>query len=132
MILVVDTSAIVAILQDEPEALTFAECLARSEPMISAGTLIETLRVLRMRRGEAATDRVWRLLEANGIEIVSVDKEQIQHADDGMRRFGKGRGAPPAVLNFGDLFVYALARKLDAPLLFKGDDFRQTDLRIAL
>ncbi|HMR33669.1 MAG TPA: type II toxin-antitoxin system VapC family toxin, partial [Geminicoccus sp.] len=60
-----------------------------------------------------------------------VDAAQARLADEGQRRFGIGRAAPPAVLDFGDLFAYALARHLDAPLLYKGDDFGRTDLRPA-
>ena len=57
-----------------------------------------------------------------------MDVDQLDLAKDGMRRFGRGRGASPAVLNFGDLFAYALARRLSAPLLFKGNDFGRTDI----
>lgn len=132
MRLVVDTSAVLAILQDEPEAVAFAEALADGEPAISCGTLLETLRVTRIRRGEAGIGHVWELIDANRIAIVAVDPGQVALADEGQKRFGLGRGRPPAVLNFGDLFAYALARQLDAPLLFKGDDFNRTDLRSAL
>ena len=76
--------------------------------------------------------RVWELIKANQIAVAAVDRPQVELADEGMTRFGLGRGAPPALLNFGDLFAYALARRLDAPLLFKGDDFNQTDVRVAL
>jgi ribonuclease VapC len=130
--LVVDTSAVLAILQDEPEAVAFAEALADGEPAISCGTLLETLRVIRIRRGEAGTARVWDLIDANHIAVMAVDPGQVALADEGQKRFGLGRSRPPAVLNFGDLFAYALARQLDAPLLFKGDDFNRTDLRSAL
>ena len=65
------------------------------------------------------------------VAVVPVDAGQARLADEGQRRFGIGRAAPPAVLNFGDLFTYALARHLDAPVLFKGDDFSRTDLRPA-
>ena len=132
MRLVVDTSAVLAILQDEPEAVAFAEALADGEPAISCGTLLETLRVIRIRRGEAGTARVWDLIDANHIAVMAVDPGQVALADEGQKRFGLGRSRPPAVLNFGDLFAYALARQLDAPLLFKGDDFNRTDLRSAL
>ena len=72
------------------------------------------------------------LLDRFEVEIVPVDAPQVELAVDGHLRFGKGRAAPPAVLNFGDLFAYALARQLDAPLLFKGGDFVQTDVKPAL
>jgi ribonuclease VapC len=71
---------------------------------------------------------VWDFLELFSVRVIPVDVEQTRLAEEGHRRFGK----PPAVLNFGDLFAYALARQLNAPLLFKGDDFRQTDLRAVL
>ncbi len=67
------------------------------------------------------------ILEVLGIDVVPVDARQVDLAFDGFRRFGKGRH--PAGLNFGDLFAYALARALDAPLLFKGDDFGRTDVK---
>ena len=71
-------------------------------------------------------------LNAFQVRIVDLTEAQVQLAEDGMRRYGIGRGEPPAVLNFGDLFAYALARHLDAPLLFNGDQFAQTDVRPAL
>jgi ribonuclease VapC len=71
-------------------------------------------------------------METSAAEIVPVDADQVVAAREGMLRFGKGRGKGPAVLNFGDLFAYALARRLDLPLLFKGDAFARTDVRPAL
>ena len=72
-----------------------------------------------------------RLLSVYGIVVAAWMRCQLQLSKDGMRRFGKGRGAHPAVLNFGDLFAYALARSRAAPLLFKGDDFGATDVEPA-
>ena len=69
------------------------------------------------------------LLAAAEAEVVPVDAAQVAAARDGMLRFGRGRGEEPGVLNFGDLFAYALAKRLNAPLLFKGDDFTRTDLK---
>ena len=132
MRIVVDTSAIVAILQDEPESMAFIKFLAAHDVSMSAASLIETLRVMRIRRTEGGVSRVWDIIEAQDISVAAVDREQVALADEGMRRFGKGRDAPPAVLNFGDLFAYALARQLKAPLLFKGSDFAQTDITPAL
>jgi ribonuclease VapC len=129
---VVDTSAIVAILLDEPEGVSFAEMVEASDAVISAGSLIETLRVMTVRKGAAALAEVWTFVRSFRVRILDVTEPQVHLAEEGMRRFGIGRGAPPAVLNFGDLFAYALARHLDAPLLFKGDDFGQTDVRPAL
>jgi ribonuclease VapC len=72
--------------------------------------------------------RVERLLATHEVEVVPVDAAQVALAQDGMVRFGRGRGAEPAALNVGDLFAYALARHLDAPLLFKGAGFARTDV----
>jgi ribonuclease VapC len=126
--IVVDTSALVAILLGEPERDAFVGALADHEPAISAGTLIETLRIMQVRRGAAALSRVERLLATHRVEVVPVDAAQVALAQDGMVRFGRGRGAEPAVLNVGDLFAYALARHLDAPLLFQGDGLARTDV----
>ena len=98
--------------------------------MISAGSVVELMNVVVRREPQ------WRvegrlLIEKLAIEVIAVDESQTRLAEEGMFRFGKGRRAPPAVLNFGDLFAYALARHLDAPVLFKGDDFGRTDLRPA-
>jgi ribonuclease VapC len=130
--LVVDTSAALAILLDEPEAVAFAEALADGDPAISCGTPPETLRVITIRHDEAGTAQVRDLVDASRIAVMAVDPQQVALADEGQARFGLGRSRPPAVLDFGDLFACALARHLDAPLLFKGDDFSRTDLRSAL
>ena len=81
---------------------------------ISAGSVIETIRVMTARRGEQAILPVRRFLKAFRVRIVAVTAAQVHFAAEGMSRFGKGRSAPPAVLNFGDLFAYALARQLRA------------------
>lgn len=128
--IVVDTSAIVAILFHEPEREAFRGLLEEGRAVVSAGTLIETLRVVGRRRPELR-HRVRDVIATNAIDVIPVDRDQVDLAEDGMLRFGIGRGAPPAVLNFGDLFAYALARKLGAPLLFKGNDFGRTDVRAA-
>jgi ribonuclease VapC len=127
---VVDTSAILAILNEEAEATTFARLLraASGSSLISAGNAIEANRVMLSRAGGRSARQLDRLLHHFDIEIAPVDAAQVAFARDGMERFGKGRGTAPAALNFGDLFAYALARARTAPLLFKGDDFTQTDL----
>jgi ribonuclease VapC len=130
--MVLDTSAILAVLLGEPERELFITTMSAHELVMSAGTLLETLRVARLRRGEEGVRDVWRLLEVQRIEVVPVDLEQVRLAEEGQRRFGRGRGEQPAVLNFGDLFAYALARALEAPLLFKGADFRATDVTPAV
>lgn len=131
MTIVVDTSAIVAVLFGEPERSTFLEILKRGEAAMSAASVVELMNVV-VRREPQWRAEARLLLQTLGVQIVPLDEAQTRLAEEGMLRFGKGRGAPPAVLNFGDLFAYALARRLEAPLLFKGDDFGQTDLRSAL
>jgi ribonuclease VapC len=132
VILVADTSALLAVLLGEPERSRFKRLLLENEPKVSAGTLIETLRVVQLSLGPEALSGVDALIEASGAEIVPVDADQVGLARQGMLLFGKGHGAEPAVLNFGDLFAYALAKRLDLPLLFKGDDFTQTDVHEVL
>jgi ribonuclease VapC len=131
VILVVDTSALLAVLLGEPERERFKRALFTHEPRISAGTLIETLRVVQLGLGPEALAGVDVLIDTTGAEIVAVDREQVAFARRGMLLFGKGRAEEPAVLNFGDLFAYALARQLDLPLLFKGDDFARTNIASA-
>lgn len=129
MTVVVDTSAILAILNEEAEATTFARLLrAAGHSFMSAGNAIEAHRVMLSRAGGRADAQLDRFLRHFALHIAPVDAVQVELARDGMERFGKGRRAAPAVLNFGDLFAYALARSLDAPLLFKGGDFAQTDI----
>jgi ribonuclease VapC len=127
--LVVDTSAIIALMVGEPEAATFDKILGGTVgAAISVGSMIESCRVLQIRAGIGRWHELDELVDAYAIRIMAVDEPQLRYARDGMARFGQGRGAPPAVLNFGDLFAYALARSLNAPLLFKGEDFSQTDV----
>jgi ribonuclease VapC len=128
VILVADSSALLAILLGEPERADFEEFLLAHEVKISAGTLIETLRVVQLGLGPEGLAGVDELLATTGAEIVPVDADQVATARDGMLRFGKGRRRVPAVLNFGDLFAYALAKRLGLPLLYKGDDFARTDV----
>jgi ribonuclease VapC len=125
---VVDTSALVAIVNGEPEAGRFHDLLLDHEPVISCGTLIETLRVMQVGLGDPALASIDRLIEVYAIEPVPVDAEQVALAREGMLAYGKGRGEAPAALNFGDLFAYALAQQLRLPLLYKGEDFGATDV----
>jgi ribonuclease VapC len=130
--LVVDTSAVMAILLGEPESATFVALLRSSTAtLVSAGTMVELYRVMQARAGPQRWEDIDHFLRLYGIVVTVVDKVQLDLAKDGMRRFGKGRGAHPAVLNFGDLFAYALARSRAAPLLFKGDNFGATDVEPA-
>jgi ribonuclease VapC len=125
--MVIDTSAIMAIALDEPEATIF-ERLVASDPvrLISAATVLEVAMMLETRRGEAAGHELDLWLHKAGIDIIAVDADQIEVARRAWRHFGKGRH--PAGLNYGDCFSYALAYTRQEPLLFKGDDFSKTDI----
>lgn len=128
--MVLDTSAIVAILRDEPECRELVHLLATAEdPLISAATLLEASIVLHAKACDDGVDDLDRLLRAAGVRCVAVDAAQALAARTAWVRYGKGRS--PAALNYGDCFSYALATTLDRPLLYKGDDFSQTDVRAA-
>lgn len=126
--MVVDTSVLLAILQDEPERRRFNEALESADSrLISVAAFVETSIVIESRYGAEGLRDLDLLLERAGLELVPVDVEQARVARAAYSRFGKGRH--PAALNFGDCFSYALARVLGEPLLFKGGDFSQTDLQ---
>jgi ribonuclease VapC len=123
--MVVDTSAILAMLFGEPERDAFISLLADAEdPLISAATLLESSIVMSARTGEDGVVDLDGLLAAAGVRCVAVDSTQAYVAREAFGRFGKRRVS--AGLNFGDCFSYALARVTGRPLLFKGDGFRQT------
>ncbi|MBA3605704.1 MAG: type II toxin-antitoxin system VapC family toxin [Acidimicrobiia bacterium] len=126
--MVIDTSALVAILFDEPERSTFAEAIA-ADPrrLVSVASVLEASIVVEAQRGEAAGRELDVLLHRMRVAVVACTEEQVDLARDAWRRFGKGRH--PAALNFGDCFAYALARHSGEPLLFKGGDFGLTDVR---
>jgi ribonuclease VapC len=125
--MVVDTSAVLALLLDEPEAETFRVAIEDDETrLVSAATLLETALVIEARKGEAGGRELDLLVHKAAIAVVPLDEEQVSEARRAWRRFGRGRHA--AALNFGDLFAYALARTSGEPLLFKGDDFARTDV----
>ncbi len=126
---VIDTSALLAILLSEPERGKFLELLSESETrLLSAANALETAMVVESRRGEAAGRELDLFLHRTKIEIVAVDAEQFSIARFAWRKFGKGRH--PAALNFGDCFAYALTKMSSEPLLAKGEDFRRTDLQV--
>ena len=130
--IVVDTSAVLAILLGEPERAQCQSALrAADEAIMSVGTLIEARMVARGKGGDKMVALLDVLIEESGIKLVSVSEEHAGLAHTGFVRFGKGTGHP-AQLNFGDLFAYALAKSNDAPLLFKGDDFAASDVTSAL
>jgi ribonuclease VapC len=125
--MVIDSSVLIAILRDEPDAPDFAAAIADSDTrLLSAANLVEASIVIEGRNGDEGARDLDLLLYRTGIEIVPVDAEQAEAARIAWRRFGKGRH--PAGLNFGDCFAYALARVSGLPLLYKGSDFDLTDL----
>lgn len=125
--MVLDTSALLAILQDEPERRRFNEAIEMADSRrISAATFVEASIVIDSRYGAEGLQALDRFIERAAIEVVPVDVEQARAAREAFMRFGKGRYA--AGLNFGDCFPYALSRVLAEPLLFKGDDFGRTDV----
>jgi ribonuclease VapC len=128
---VLDTSALVAMLLGEPERDQFIAALAEAaDPLISAGTLLEVSIVLQSKLGDDGLADLDELLVTAGVRCVAVDLAQVHAARDACARFGKGRDA--AGLNYGDCFAYALAKVAQAPLLFKGDDFGRTDVVVAI
>jgi ribonuclease VapC len=127
--MVIDTSAIMAILQQEPEAAEFARRIeAAANRLVSAATVLEAGLLAQSRCREAGASELDNFILRGGFEVVSFDAEQATIAREAYRRFGKGRH--PAGLNFGDCFSYALSRASGEPLLFKGD-FARTDVAIA-
>jgi ribonuclease VapC len=125
--MVIDTSAIVSILNDEPERQAFNEAIQNAATcFLSAAAFVEASIVMESSRGYDGLRDFDLFLATAGIQIVAVDEEQARIARDAFRRFGKGRHA--AGLNFGDCFSYALAKAINQPLLFKGQDFPLTDI----
>lgn len=130
--MIVDSSAIIAILNDEPESGPFAIALASAKVVrMSAGTLVELSIVVDGTRDPVRSAWLDPFLSRSRIEIVDVTAEHARFAREAHRDFGRGSGHP-ARLNFGDCFSYALARSTGEPLLFKGDDFGHTDLTPAI
>jgi len=130
--MIVDTSAIIAILYREPKGTACLEALEQSSDIrFSAASLLEAS-IVRETKGDAVgTEDLDQLLLDFHISIEPVTEVQARIARQAYRRFGKGSGHP-ACLNFGDCFAYALARDRNEPLLFVGNDFSQTDIRPAL
>ena len=125
----VDTSALVAIVFGESDAETLLEVIQREVTLLSAANLLEAAIVAEARQGLDAARDLDLLVSGAIHEIVPVDEGQIAAGVQAWRRFGKGRHA--AGLNVGDCFAYALAKTRDAPLLFTGENFTQTDLPAA-
>lgn len=127
--MVVDSSVLIAILLGEPEAGHYAKLLANTkEVYISAVSIVESSMVIEYKRGEQGAKEYDELLNVISPTIVAFDSQQAELARTAWRQYGKGRH--PAKLNFGDCCSYALAKYLNKPLLFKGDDFSKTDLTL--
>lgn len=129
--MILDTSALIAILRLEAEASEFAQIIERtSKRGISAVTYVETGAVIDASKDPIASRRFDELIREAKIAIEPVTEAQAQIARQAYRDFGKMSGHP-AKLNFGDCFSYALARSENEPLLFKGRDFSRTDVKPA-
>jgi len=128
--MIADTSALIAILRDEPEAGLFVKTIVASNSRrVSAVSYVETAVVIDSSGSPIASRRLDDLLKQGQFLIEPVTEEQAHIAREAYRDFGKGRH--PAGLNFGDVFSYALAKVRSLPLLYKGDDFSQTDVVVA-
>lgn len=128
--MIIDTSALVAILEQEPAADRIARAIATApDRMLSAANLVEVSMVMQARRGDEGSRDLDLLLAKLKIEIMPFTAKQADIARRAFRRYGRGRHS--AKLNFGDCFAYALANDESAPLLFKGGDFAQTDAAVA-
>lgn len=126
--MIIDTSALLAILQNEPERRKFIEEIEDAESrLMSVANFVEVSIVIECRYGAEGLRDLDQFLDLAEIELVSVDSEQAYAARRAYGRFGKGHH--PAGLNYGDCFAYALAVIRDEPLLFKGDDFPKTDIK---
>jgi ribonuclease VapC len=126
--MIIDTSALIAILRDEPEAVACAKAIeAAVSRRVSAANFVEAAIVIDGSRDPVASRRFDDLVREANLVVEPVTEAQARIARDAYRDFGKGSGHP-AKLNFGDCFAYALAKIMGEPLLFKGDDFAHTDI----
>ncbi|HEX9637670.1 MAG TPA: type II toxin-antitoxin system VapC family toxin [Acidobacteriota bacterium] len=126
--MVLDTSALLAVLLNEPERRRFNQAIEAAEARrMSVATFVELSIVIESRYGAEGQRDLDQFIERARIELVAVDLEQAKLARVAFSRFGKGRHE--AGLNYGDCFAYALARVLGEPLLFKGEDFSRTDVQ---
>jgi ribonuclease VapC len=130
--MIIDASAIIAILRDEPEARFFANAIAAAKARrVSAVNYVEAAAVIDGSRNPIASRRFDDLFRVAELVVEPVTEAQARIAREAYRDFGKGSGHS-AALNFGDCFAYALAKSVSEPILFKGDDFSRTDLTPAL
>jgi ribonuclease VapC len=130
--MIVDASAVIAVLKEEPEAGRFLrDMTASGEPKrMSAASYLEAAIVVDANHNPLLSRRFDDLIVRTEIMVEPVTREQAEIARAAYRDFGKGSGHP-AGLNFGDCFAYALAKSMREPLLFKGDDFSHTDVAVA-
>ena len=130
--MIIDSSALLAILFNEPDARSHSEAIAQAQSaQISAANWLETAIRIDQGRSPIASNAMDDLIREARIEIVPVTADHVSIARQAYRAYGKGTGHP-AQLNFGDCFSYALAKSTGQPLLFKGNDFSHTDLLAAL
>lgn len=129
--MIIDSSALIAILLGESDAAVYIKALAESgRKFMSSFTYLETAIVIEARKGPEGALALSELIAAAGIESIALNSSLAEVSLDGWRRYGKG--LRPAGLNIGDCASYALARVMHEPLLFKGDDFTHTDVPSAL
>ncbi len=125
--MVIDTSALIAILEEEPECDRFIDRIEKAvSRLMSAASLVEVSMLALARYGEEGLEGLRRLIRVLDIDVVPVTHDQTDFAVEAFRLYGKGRH--PAKLNFGDCFACGLAKATGEPLLYKGDDFAKTDL----
>ena len=128
--MIIDTSAVLAILFREADARRYEDAIAKAWPRrMAVVALLEAAMVIESRGGSAAGHELDVLLEKAQVELVPLTLEHANAARHAWRHFGKGNHL--AALNFGDCFSYALAKATGEPLLFKGDDFARTDIEVA-
>ncbi|MEO8125444.1 MAG: type II toxin-antitoxin system VapC family toxin [Bryobacteraceae bacterium] len=130
--IVLDSSALIAILDQEDDAVNYAKAIAEADrPLISTATLVEAGIVMLNRHGPKGARKLNDLIQEAGCQVESVTAQHAQMALEAYSVYGKGQNNK-AALNYGDCFSYALAKATGLPLLFKGDDFAETDIKPAL
>ena len=130
--MIVDSSAVIAILRQEPDARTLFDAIREASSVaMSTATFVETAVVIDARRDPATSRELDDFYERIALKFIPVDEKQMRIAREAYRDFGRGSGHP-ARLNFGDCFAYALAKAAGEPLLYKGTDFGETDVASAL
>ncbi len=128
--IVIETSVLVAIYKREPDSEVYVRAITDADAlMLPASCLVES--VMALSRFRSAAGDIERLIDRHEIGIAAIDAAAAKHAIDAFSRYGRGSGHP-ARLNFGDCLSYAVARHLNVPLLYKGDDFTHTDIESAL